>query len=153
MVCLTDRRNALSELLSGCLIHQGFSGPLVELPGDGAELGLFEARMGGEFRSSQLMRDLCCYLPNGADADLEYPTTAQGLILHFLAAMLAGYVTVADALSDWVSSGRRPAPSDAFRWCDGLAHGKQGRAFVQSERQPFGASGRASLGHCAGELA
>ncbi len=42
----------------------------------------------------------------------------------------AEYVAVADALSDWISSGRRPAPSDVFRWCDGRAHGKHGRAFV-----------------------
>ena len=42
----------------------------------------------------------------------------------------AEYVAVADALSDWVRSGRRPAPSDVFRRCDGLARGKQGCAFV-----------------------
>ncbi|OQW74976.1 MAG: hypothetical protein BVN32_12025 [Proteobacteria bacterium ST_bin14] len=42
----------------------------------------------------------------------------------------AEYVAVADALTDWVRSGRRPAPSDVFRRCDGLAHGKQGCAFV-----------------------
>lgn len=73
-VGLTDRRNALYETLSRPLVHQGFSWPLVELPGDGAELDLFEDRVGGKFRSSQFMRDLCCYLPNGADADLEYST-------------------------------------------------------------------------------
>ena len=40
----TDRCNALSELLSWRLVHQGFSRPLVELSGDGAELGLAERR-------------------------------------------------------------------------------------------------------------
>ena len=51
-VGLTDRRNALCELLSRPLVHQGFSGPLVELPGDGAELGLFEARVGDKFSTT-----------------------------------------------------------------------------------------------------
>ena len=40
----TDRRNALCELFSWRLVHQGFSGPLIELSGDGAELGLAEGR-------------------------------------------------------------------------------------------------------------
>lgn len=45
--------------------------------------GMFEARGGGEFKSSLLARDLCCYLPHGLDADLEFPSLSQALILHF----------------------------------------------------------------------
>jgi hypothetical protein len=40
----TGGRNAPCEHLSWGLVHQGFSGSLVELPGDGAELGLAEGR-------------------------------------------------------------------------------------------------------------
>jgi hypothetical protein len=37
-------RNGLGELLSWRLVHQGFSGSFVKLPGDGAELSLAEGR-------------------------------------------------------------------------------------------------------------
>ncbi len=40
----TGDRNGLGELLSWRLVHQGFSGSFVELPGDGAELSLAEGR-------------------------------------------------------------------------------------------------------------
>lgn len=61
--------------------------------------GTFEARVGGGFKSSSLERDLCCYLPHGADADLEYPTFSQGLILHFSPGFLARHFDPSDAVS------------------------------------------------------
>ena len=39
-VSSTDRCNTFSELLSRRLIEQGLSGPFIELPCDGTELGL-----------------------------------------------------------------------------------------------------------------
>ena len=62
--------------------------------------GMFEARAGGEFRSSTLARDLCCYLPHGTDADLEFPSLSQALILHFPPGFLNAHMdrSVDDAL-------------------------------------------------------
>lgn len=44
MVGSTGGRNAFGEGFSWRLVHQGFSWSLVELSGDGAELGLAEGR-------------------------------------------------------------------------------------------------------------
>ena len=46
----TDRRNTRCKLFSWRLILQGLTGPLVELPGDGAEFGL---GMNGKVRSAR----------------------------------------------------------------------------------------------------
>lgn len=54
--------------------------------------GVFEARVGGSFKASKLARDLCCYLPHGADADLEFPSLSQALVLHFPAGFLARHI-------------------------------------------------------------
>lgn len=52
-------------------------------------IGAFEAHGGGAFKSSDLTRDLCCYLPQGVDADLEFPASSQALILHFPSGFLS----------------------------------------------------------------
>lgn len=72
--------------------------------------GVFESRAGGEFKASQLARDLCCYLPHGIDADLEFPSHSQGLILHFPAGFLARQLeSFADPCLEPVLAFRNPA--------------------------------------------
>lgn len=61
--------------------------------------GVFEARAGGAFQSSTLARDLCCYLPHGVDADLEFPSLSQSLILHFPPGFLARHFDPSYAVS------------------------------------------------------
>ena len=77
-----------------------------------AELGcgVFEARAGGAFKASQQSRDLCCYLPHGIDADLEFPSRSRALVLHFPPGLLARHCfAVSPGVSDPVPGFRDPA--------------------------------------------
>jgi hypothetical protein len=89
----TDRRNTLGEGLRWGSIEQGLSWPFVELPGDGAELGLaVQGQIGsvGQVLSQQpvgvFVRAALPWRPGIAEVDLDVRGEGQPLVVgQFLA--------------------------------------------------------------------